>query len=103
MDPLSGACIPIKLNREVNISKFWIKIWQGFCLKYDKDFEKDFAIRFFFPGFESTQLARQLHQEVTQFEVSLEGARVEDTPAVHVTGLYVSWYVRVVETQSILN
>jgi len=60
---------------------------------------------YFFGGLESTQLARQLHQERIQMEVqswgSPEAARLEGTPTVHVTCLYVSWYVRVVDTHSI--
>ena len=62
---------------------------------------------FSFFGFESTQVACQVQPERAQVETQYCGnpkvARLEGTPAIHVTCLYVSWYVRVVNTHSILK
>jgi len=49
-------------------------------------------------------LSQQKRTQVqTQYRGNPEVARLEGTPAIHVTCLYVSWYVRVVDTHSILK
>jgi len=73
--------------------------------KTDQGEELSFC--FFVFGLESTQLARRVQLERAQVEAqywgNLKVARLEGTPAIHVTCLYVSWYVRVVNTHSILK
>jgi len=59
---------------------------------------------FLFCFFAATHLTRPVHQERPQVVCSNKVARKRlGTPAIHVTCLYVSWYVRVVDTHSIFR
>jgi len=61
----------------------------------------------FFFCLEIHKLACRVQPKLTQVETQYWGnpkvSRLKGTPAIHVTCLYISWYVRVVDTHSILK